>query len=52
MLIVKELEEEEIRRDLVELKKKGIESVAVVLAHSYTFHDHELQIGKIANEIG
>ncbi|CAH0596910.1 unnamed protein product [Chrysodeixis includens] len=52
MLIVKELEEEAIRRDLVELKKRGIESVAVVLAHSYTFHDHELQIGKIASEIG
>lgn len=52
MLVIKDLEEEEVRRDLLALKKKGIESVAVVLAHSYTYHDHEVRIGKIAEEIG
>lgn len=52
MLVVKDLNEEEIKRDLVELKKTGIESVAVVLAHSYTYHDHEIRIGRIARDLG
>lgn len=52
MLIIKDLEEDVVRRELQELKKRGIESVAVVLAHSYTYHDHEVRIGKIAHEIG
>lgn len=52
MLIIKDLEEDVVRRELKELKKRGIESVAVVLAHSYTYHDHEVRIGKIAHEIG
>lgn len=52
MLITKELEEDAVRRDLGRLRDKGIESIAVVLAHSYTFHDHELRIGKIAEELG
>lgn len=30
----------------------GVRSLAVVLLHSYTFHDHELEIGKIAQSIG
>ncbi|XP_075985169.1 5-oxoprolinase isoform X2 [Anticarsia gemmatalis] len=52
MLVIKDLVEEEIRRDLKGLKERGIESVAVVLAHSYTYHDHEVRIGRIADEIG
>ncbi|XP_022818304.1 5-oxoprolinase [Spodoptera litura] len=52
MLVVKDLEEEKVKKDLQALKQKGIESIAVVLAHSYTYHDHEIRIGKIADEIG
>ncbi|XP_063542483.1 5-oxoprolinase [Cydia strobilella] len=52
MLIMKELDEDAVRRDLMRLREKGIESVAVVLAHSYTYHEHEIRIGKIAEEIG
>lgn len=52
MLVIKDLDEEEVRRDLLTLKQKGIESVAVVLAHSYTYHDHEIRIGKIADQMG
>lgn len=52
MLITKELDEEAVKRDLGKLRNSGIESIAVVLAHSYTFHDHELKIGKIATELG
>lgn len=52
MLVVKDLDEDVIRRDLKSLKERGIDSIAVVLAHSYTYHDHEVRIGKIAEEIG
>lgn len=52
MLVIKEVEEEAVRRDLKKLLEKGIESVAVVLAHSYTYHDHEVRIGKIAESLG
>lgn len=30
----------------------GYRSLAIVLVHSYTFPDHEIQIGKLAREIG
>ncbi|KAJ2940858.1 hypothetical protein O0L34_g10119 [Tuta absoluta] len=52
MLIIKELDEEAVRQDLKKLREKGIDSIAVVLAHSYTYHKHELIIGKIATEVG
>lgn len=53
LYVVKELDVDAIRRDLSELKKRtGIDSIAVVLAHSYTYRDHELQIGEIAKELG
>ncbi len=41
-----------VREDLQKLYDSGVRSLAVVLLHSYTFHDHELAIGKIAEEIG
>ncbi|XP_026332611.1 5-oxoprolinase isoform X2 [Hyposmocoma kahamanoa] len=52
MLITKEVDIEAVRNDLKRLKEKGIDSIAVVLAHSYTYHEHELQIGKIACDLG
>ncbi|KAI5641299.1 hydantoinase b/oxoprolinase domain-containing protein [Phthorimaea operculella] len=52
MLIIKDLDEEAVRKDLKKLREKGIDSIAVVLAHSYTYHEHELRIGKIATEVG
>ncbi|XP_013191832.1 5-oxoprolinase [Amyelois transitella] len=52
MLIMKELDEEAVRKELLSLREKGIESIAVVLAHSYTYADHELRIGKIAVDLG
>lgn len=36
LLVIQELDEEILRRDLLSLKKLGIESLAVVLMHSYT----------------
>jgi 5-oxoprolinase (ATP-hydrolysing) len=31
---------------------EGIKNIAVVLIHSYSFQDHEIEIGKIAEELG
>lgn len=50
--ITKEVNEKEIRKSLLEIKQKGIQSISVALAHSYTYFEHELVIGKIAEEIG
>lgn len=50
--IIKELNAEEIRRDLRGIKDRGINSVAVVLAHSYAYHEHEEQVGEIAKQLG
>lgn len=41
-----------IKQQLLEVFQSGITSLAVVLNHSYACPDHEIQIGKIANEIG
>jgi len=41
-----------IRGDLEPLLAKGIESLAIVLMHSYIFPDHEIQIGELAREMG
>lgn len=41
-----------IETDLREIFENGIKSVAVCLAHSYTFPDHEQVIGEVARSIG
>lgn len=43
---------EEIRKDLKVIRDSGIKSIAVVLAHSYAFSDHEAAIGSIAKDLG
>ncbi|XP_046471410.1 5-oxoprolinase isoform X1 [Neodiprion pinetum] len=51
-LVMKELNEQKLKKDLEGLKKKGIESLAVVLAHSYSYAEHEIRVGELASEIG
>jgi 5-oxoprolinase (ATP-hydrolysing) len=46
------VDEAAIRADLQRLYDDGYRSVAVVLAHSYTFPDHELLVGKVASSLG
>ncbi|GHJ88736.1 hypothetical protein NliqN6_5138 [Naganishia liquefaciens] len=46
------LDRERTRRDLERLFREGYRSIAVVLAHSYTFPEHELAVGEMAREIG
>ncbi len=41
-----------IHQELQRLKADGITSIAVVCMHSYTFPDHEQQIGELARELG
>lgn len=45
-------DEEALKADLGKLREEGYTSIAVVLAHSYTFPDHELFIGKVAKSLG
>ncbi|XP_049939893.1 5-oxoprolinase [Schistocerca serialis cubense] len=52
LLVVKELDTEKLTRDLQALRGKGYNSLAVVLAHSYMFPDHELAVGEIAKKLG
>ena len=43
---------EKVKEQLKELQKEGIKSLAIVLAHSYTYDAHEQMIGNIAKEMG
>lgn len=50
--ILQKLNIDKARQDLQELYDKGYRSIAVCLAHSYTFQEHETMIESIAREIG
>lgn len=50
--ILKPLDEEEVTKALLALWNDGYRSIAVCLAHSYTFPQHELRIADLAKEIG
>ena len=52
LFITQELDEEKLKLDLKELRRSGIESLAVVLAHSYTFAEHEIRVGELAKLVG
>ncbi|KAI6144173.1 Hydantoinase/oxoprolinase-domain-containing protein [Pisolithus tinctorius] len=50
--IMKRPDLEVVKRDLQRLFDSGYRSIAIVLVHSYTFPEHETQIGQLAREIG
>ncbi|KAG7813787.1 hypothetical protein KL921_000061 [Ogataea angusta] len=50
--VLKRPNEDEIRSLLTILYGTGVRSLAVCLLHSFTFPDHELLVGKIAEEVG
>ncbi|CAF4873371.1 unnamed protein product [Pieris macdunnoughi] len=52
MLVIRDIDEEAVKKDLAALREKGIDSIAVVLAHSYNYQEHEVTIGKIASNLG
>ncbi len=43
---------EEIRASLVELRERGIESLAVCLLNAYCQPEHEMLVGQIARDVG
>ena len=49
--IVEKLNVESLRQSLLEAKKDGFTSVAVVLMHSYAYPEHEIMIGELAEEL-
>uniref|UniRef100_A0A4W3GQN2 5-oxoprolinase, ATP-hydrolysing n=2 Tax=Callorhinchus milii TaxID=7868 RepID=A0A4W3GQN2_CALMI len=46
------LNESELERELQQVLSRGIRSLAVVLLHSYTWPDHERQVGELARRLG
>ena len=52
LFVTQELDEERLKSDLEELRRSGIESLAVVLAHSYMFAEHEVRVGELARLAG
>ncbi|XP_059473428.1 5-oxoprolinase [Neocloeon triangulifer] len=52
LIIVQELDEVKLRADLMSLLEVGIQSLAVVFMHSYTFPEHELRVGQLAKQLG
>jgi 5-oxoprolinase (ATP-hydrolysing) len=50
--ITRDLNKDEVHDKLKAVKDKGINSISVALAHSYTCHEHELEIGRIAQKLG
>lgn len=50
--VLQKLDEDKTRRDLQGLYDQGYRSIAVCLAHSYTFQEHELAVRRIAESVG
>ncbi|ORY63839.1 Hydantoinase B/oxoprolinase-domain-containing protein [Pseudomassariella vexata] len=52
MRIIRPLDEGEVREKLQKIQLKGIDTLAICLAHSYLYPNHELRIAEIAKEMG
>lgn len=50
--IVKRIDRQEVNEKLKELQQDGYKSIAIVLAHAYTYPDHELIIMRAAEDMG
>ena len=51
-VVIRQLDADDIRSQLHSLRNRGIENIAVVLIHAHVAPEHEILIGKWANEIG
>ncbi len=45
-------DEQQVRSQLTELHRSGIQSIAICLMHGFRFPDHERLVGQIAKDIG
>ncbi|KAK8116552.1 uncharacterized protein PG998_004833 [Apiospora kogelbergensis] len=50
--VIRPLNEEEVRSKLQAIKDKGIDTLAICLAHSYVYPKHELRVAELAKELG
>lgn len=50
--ILKPLDENEVREKLSAIRAKGIDVIAICLAHSYLYPNHETRVAEIAAELG
>lgn len=50
--VVQELDLEQVRSELENLKKQGYQSISVALVHSFAYPYHERQIGELAEQMG
>ncbi|WP_340588738.1 hydantoinase B/oxoprolinase family protein [Erythrobacter alti] len=50
--ILRPLDEDAARRDLGALREKGVDALAIVLMHGWTFTEHEARLAQIAQEMG
>lgn len=50
--VIRPLNEDEVRQKLLEIRSKGIETLAICLAHSYMYPDHENRVADIARDLG
>ncbi|KAK9457800.1 Hydantoinase B/oxoprolinase-domain-containing protein [Dipodascopsis uninucleata] len=50
--ILKRPDPTQIEHQLAQLRARGIDSIAICLAHSYTFHNHEKLVAQIAEKLG
>ncbi len=49
---LKSVDQFQVRQDLQEIYPQGINCCAIVLMHGYRYTQHELQVAKVAQEIG
>ncbi|PAV60150.1 hypothetical protein WR25_18508 isoform F [Diploscapter pachys] len=52
IIVEQEIDETELIASFQGLKKRGIDSIAVVLLHSFIYPNHELQVAQIARKAG
>lgn len=50
--ILKPLDFDKVKSDLISCYESGIRSVAICLMHSFTFREHEEAVGRLAHAIG
>ncbi|KAJ5087100.1 hypothetical protein NUU61_008407 [Penicillium alfredii] len=50
--VVQELDLAQVRAELQRLKEQGYQSLSVALLHSFAYPNHELQIGRLAEQMG
>jgi len=50
--VVTPLDEERARADLARIRAEGIDALAIVLMHGWTYREHEARLAAIAREVG